>query len=316
MNDTMKPTAARSADAAVTIGVDLGGTGTRVVALAAAGESDGAEILPTYGGDDPGEALAVLTKRIRAVAAGRAITGIGIGASGPVDATGVIQNRATLPAYTGLPLAKRLRQTFGVACVVDNDAVTAAVAEKAYGAHPESAAMLVVTLGTGVGVAFLDHGQPFKTAAGTHPELGHISVSGPQAHCYCGLATCWEQLASRTALTRQLGVDPDGAALAARSGDAAAQESFDLYGRRVGIGLATLVSVFDPSHVIVGGGAARFFDLFEAGARSAMARCEPFTAKGDFGSTTLGPEAGALGAAFLAQRAGGMSDPIMGQTSH
>jgi glucokinase len=308
----MKSYASRSADAAVTIGVDLGGTGTRVVALAAAGGLDGAEVLSTYDGDDPREALAVLTKRIRAVAAGRAITGIGIGASGPVDATGVIHNHATLPAYTGLPLAKRLRQTFGVSCVIDNDAVTAAIAERAYGAHPESAAMLVVTLGTGVGVAFLDHGHPFKTAAGTHPELGHISVPGPPAPCYCGLATCWEQLASRTALTRQLGADPDEVALAARSGDAAARDSFGLYGRRVGIGLATLMSVFEPSHVIVGGGAARFFELFESGARSAMTRREPFTAKGDFGSSTLGPEAGALGAAFLAQRAARVSDPDMG----
>jgi glucokinase len=289
------------ADAAVTIGIDLGGTGTRVVALDANLRTDGTDVTPTYHGGDAETAVGSLVQRIRAVAAGRTIEAIGIGASGPVDQSGVIRNEATLPAYTGLPLVQRLRTTFRAPCVIDNDAATAAVAEFGFGTHSGSAALLVVTLGTGVGAAYLDHGRLFKTAAGAHPELGHISVTGPDAPCYCGLRTCWEQLASRTALIRQLGGDPANVAEAAHTGNASATALFDDYGGHVGAGLATLMSVFEPSHVVLGGGAALFFDVFETGVWQTLSRQEPFTTPVVLSASTLGPEAGALGAALLAR---------------
>jgi glucokinase len=288
-------------DATVTIGIDLGGTGTRVVALDADGSPDGTDVSPTYRGDDADTAVGLLAQSIRAVAAGRSIAAIGIGASGPIDEAGVIRNEATLPAYSGLPLTQRLQEAFGAPCVVENDAATAAVAELGFGSHSESAALLGITLGTGVGAAYLDHGRLFKTTAGAHPELGHISVTGPDAPCYCGLRSCWEQLASRTALIRQLGADPDIVARAARAGDTAAVALFDCYGGHVGAGLVTLVTVFEPSHVVLGGGAALFFDLFEAGVQRALARQSPFAAQPDLSASTLGLEAGALGAALLAR---------------
>jgi glucokinase len=289
------------ANATVTIGIDLGGTGTRLVALDADGRTDGTDVTPTYHGSDAETAVGSLVQRIRAVAAGRTIAAIGIGASGPVEQSGVIRNQATLPAYTGLPLMQRLQETFGAPCIIDNDAAAAALAEFGFGTHSGSAALLGVTLGTGVGAAYLNHGRLFKTATGAHPELGHISVTGPDAPCYCGLRTCWEQLASRTALIRQLGADPDLVAGAARAGNATAAALFDDFGGHVGAGVATLVTVFEPSHVVLGGGAAVFFDLFEAGVWRALTRQGPFTTQVVLSASTLGPEAGALGAAQLAR---------------
>ena len=82
-----------------------------------------------------------------------------------------------------------LSERLGVPCVIDNDAVTAAIGEHAYGAGRDSSGLLVVTLGTGVGVAALIRGRPVRGADGGHPEAGHIAVSGPPAPCYCGLPT-------------------------------------------------------------------------------------------------------------------------------
>ena len=110
----------------------------------------------------------------------------------------------------------------------------AAIGEHAYGAGRGSTGLLVITLGTGVGVAALIHGRPVRGADGCHPEAGHITVSGPPAPCYCGLPTCWEQLASRTALHQLAAGEINELAGKARGGDPAASQVFDTYGERVG----------------------------------------------------------------------------------
>lgn len=286
---------------AVTIGIDLGGSGTRIVALDTAGQPAGRDTTPTLTDTDQTAAVRALADRISQVAAGRPIDAIGIGASGPLDAAGIIHNHATLPAFSDLELTRSLEAAFGVRCVIDNDAATAALGELTYGAHRDSRALLTVTLGTGIGAAFIDNGHLFKTVKGTHPELGHIAVPGPGAPCYCGLATCWEQLASRTALTRQLGRDPDTAATQAHSGDTTTALLFDRYGHHVGTGLSTLLCMFQPTHIVLGGGAARYFDLFDAGMRCALQRSDPFVPSAVISRSSLGADAGALGAAALAR---------------
>jgi len=79
---------------------------------------------------------------------------------------------------------------------------------------------------------------------------------------------------------------------------------FDVYGHHIGVGLSTLITVFEPAHVVLGGGAARYFDLYEAELRRALVRSNPFASVPDMCVSRLGAQAGALGAALLAQRSG------------
>jgi glucokinase len=90
-----------------------------------------------------------------------------------------------------------------------------------------SAGILVITLGTGVGVAALTDGRLFRGADSGHPEAGHIPAGGPTAPCYCGLPNCWEQLASRTALDHLTGNDTEALTAKAPDGDVAAARVFD-----------------------------------------------------------------------------------------
>src|SRR5580700_8274575 len=285
----------------VSVGVDLGGTGTRIVALGHDGMVMHQATMPTAIGIPPAQAVSELADAIIAATAGFEIRGIGIGATGPVDTLGVIQNPETLPAFTNVQITSIISDRLGVPCVIDNDAVTAAIGEHAYGAGRDSTGLLVITLGTGVGVAALIRGRPVRGADGCHPEAGHIAVSGPPAPCYCGLPTCWEQLASRTALEHLAAGDIHERAGKARGGDTAASQVFDTYGERVGAGLTTLLTIFRPDRVIIGGGAAQYADLFENGLHRSLHRAARYTCTPALATAELGNLAGAVGAAVIAR---------------
>jgi glucokinase len=286
----------------VTVGVDLGGTGTRIVVLDADGTARRETSRPTAAGISPTRAAAELADSIAAAAAGFELRAVGIGASGPVDRLGVIRNPDTLAAYSDIPITDIISDRLGIGCVIDNDAVTAAIGEHNNGAGRGSDTLLVVTLGTGIGVALLCHGHAARTADGSHPEAGHLAVNGPSAPCYCGLPTCWEQLASRTALDRLTDNRSTELAIKARTGDPDAAAVFDVYGRRVGTGLGTLLTLVKPDRVVIGGGAARYLDLAETGIRRSLRRAPGFTAVLELRAAELGDLAGAIGAAILARR--------------
>lgn len=285
----------------VTVGIDLGGTGTRLVAVDRSGVVRSRISVPTRhapaGG--PGQLITELAGQVRKAAGGARLAGVGIGASGPVDPGGVIRNDATLPAYSHIPLGQLLGHHLGVPCAIDNDAVAFALGENAYGAGQRSPALLAVTLGTGIGVALLRDDLPYRGSDGIHPEAGHIPVPGPAAPCYCGLATCWEQLGSRTALDAATGQETDDLAAAAAAGDPAGREVFDRYAGHVGTGLATLVSVFRPARVVIGGSAARYLALLRPGIDRALSRSAPYDWSPTVAAASLGEFSGAIGAAVL-----------------
>lgn len=246
-----------------------------------------------------------------AVPAGGRLAAVGIGASGPVDvARGVIDNPYTLPAFSGFPLVAALQGRLRCPVSIESDAVVAAIAEHRAGAGQGAARMVMVTLGTGIGVCLLVDGDPFRGPASAHPEGGHIPITGGTDRCYCGMTGCWEQVASRSALQASLapllpsGAPPDqllplGAAAA--PADARIREVFTAYGRLVGRGLGTLQSLYMPDVVVLGGSAAAHLGLFAAGMDRELERpadlVRPMAIRG-----AVLDEAGALGAALLAEQ--------------
>jgi glucokinase len=292
-----------SATRPITIGIDLGGTGIRLVALDEAGQVHGEQTTQTpQQGSDSDLAMRELLHQIRAVADGRPVIGIGIGASGPIDADGVIRNDDTLAVFSHLRLADLVSSEIGVPCVIDNDAVTAAVGENAYGAGENAESLLMVTLGTGIGVALLVGGRPVRAADGTHPEAGHLPVPGASAPCYCGLPTCWEQVASRTALDHLTSGRTADFATRARRNHADVETVFDLYGSRVAAGLAILLPLTRPARLVLGGSAAQYLPLFSAALDQSLQRAPGFSYYAKPFSATLGAMSGAIGAAVLARQ--------------
>lgn len=298
-------------DGGVRAGVDIGGTGIRMVVLEDRREI-AAVTLPTSSFErfDRSQRSLELARNLRAlVPDDKILLSLGIGASGPVDTVaGVIENPSTLPTFSSLPLVAELSAQLQVPVRIDNDAVTAALGEFHLGAGIGSRRMLAVTLGTGVGVALLIGGQPLRTANGAHPEGGHIPVGDSDTPCYCGVSGCWETLASRTWLQAELTrLVPEiayeqhdlGFYRDLCRGDPRIARLFEQYGHQVGRGLGALLSLYGPDLTVLSGSAAQLFPLYEDAVQASLVRSNGFELSTRIVTSSLGDGAGAIGAALL-----------------
>lgn len=294
----------------VDIGVDIGGTGTRFVALGVDGRVRARRSVATPPAPLSAHDAGMFFRDAIRELLGSALTlsAVGIGVSGPVLAGGRIENPHTLPAFSGLRLAEVVADALGVPVAVQSDAVAAAIAEASVGAGAGAGALLHVTIGTGIGAAFIRGGVALLGADGIAPEAGHLDLADPSAPaCYCGRAHCWEQAASRRALQRRAGVtDLAGLdSLAAATGEPGADGDrartiFDDYGRALGLGLRNLVQVLRPDRIVLGGGGARWFASYRAALFDTLREVDVHGLGLDVRASTLDDDGGAIGAALLA----------------
>ncbi len=255
---------------------------------------------------------------------------IGVGVPSQIEfATGKVETSVNIP-LTGVPLREELGRRFGVPVYVDNDANCAALAE----AHIVGARNLVMlTLGTGVGGGIVIGGRTFRGAHGLGAELGHMTINpdGPPCPGNCPNHGCLEVMASGTALVRyaSLAVSrrPDtelGLALEegreltgplitelAERGDPVARDAFTAIGRNLGVGLANVVNIFNPSVIVIGGGVIGAGELLLEPARAEMlARAlAPGRDQVQVVAAAYGQDAGMVGAAIFAREEAGLAAP-------
>ncbi len=246
---------------------------------------------------------------------------IGVGVPSQIDyATGTVETSVNIP-LTGVSLRDELARRFGVPVYVDNDANVAALAEaEIIGSN----SLVMLTLGTGVGGGVVIDKRIFRGAHGLGAELGHFTLSpdGPPCPGNCPNSGCIEAYCSGQALERdatELATDKPDSRLAgalgrdgrvagpelvrvAEAGDPDAQLLFDRFARMLGVAIAGYVNVFEPEHVVVGGGLSRASGLYldravaEASNRALPALWRRTTVSLAEG----GADAGVIGAGLLA----------------
>ena len=254
---------------AIAIGVDLGGTHVRVGAFDSAGQllSQNEAGIASIG-PDTGLSLIeqLIHERLDSINASIPL-GIGIGATGPVDAVhGVINNPYTLEGWSNVPIVERLTKTFNIPVRLENDADAAALGEYWQGAGREAKRLYAVTVGTGVGTSLIVDGKIYRGLDGVHPEGGHqlIDPNGPE--CYCGHRGCWESLISGSAISSQTrgasNMDASSIAQAARSGEPAALAIMQKAARDFSLGIINIISFFVPDVLVLSGGVMKSADLF------------------------------------------------------
>jgi glucokinase len=251
-----------------------------------------------------------------------AVAAIGVGAAGMIDWPGGHIRWAPNNAYRNLPLQQVLAEQTGLPTVVENDANAAAWGEAQAGAGAGHRHLVVLTVGTGIGGGIIANGSLQRGQTGIGGEAGHLIVNPHGGYqCGCGATGCLEALASGTALAR-LGraaaeTDPSGmiATLAAgeaitgetvfraaSQGDPAACQLFSQIGYWLGIGIASLVALYDPGIVIITGGLAASGGLLLDQARAAFERfacSRHHRALPGIVLARLGTDAGIIGAALL-----------------
>ena len=308
------------------IGIDLGGTKVQGALVDDSGElADDAKVATPPGG--VADVVGAIVECVQRLGGADAVEGIGVGAPGVVDAvTGTVMHAPNLPGFdTRVPLAALLCDALelgkGGRVAVDNDVNAAVVGEHRLGAGRDSANLLGVWVGTGIGGGLVLDGRLRRGPGGAAGEIGHMGVVTDGGRlCGCGLRGHLEAYAGRASMEREarrrhLDGEPtmlvelagnkrmkSGVfAKALEAADAIAVELLDEAVTALGVGLAAATALVDLDLVVVGGGLADklgpgFVGRVEQAVRSRLfVRSSPLRLV----PAALGDMAGAMGAALL-----------------
>jgi len=242
------------------IGIDIGGTNIKY----GIADADGGIVYE--GLKATGRPLENLKKviaacRQEALLRRLVIEGIGIGVPAILDGEIVTGCGENLPEIEGLALGVLLQQYAQLPVVVENDANLMGLAEQRFGAARGMIDVVFLTVGTGIGGALVLNGRLYGGHHNRGAELGHIRVDHPGLPCGCGASGCLEAHASVKALIRdyeekggEKGVD--GRYVFARylEGDGPAVKAMTRHFDYLGSGIASLINIFSPQKVVIGGG--------------------------------------------------------------
>jgi glucokinase len=293
------------------IGVDVGGTKMNAALVHDDGRFHGAVMrpTPTRGQDEFLSGLEAIVDEVR----DGSVAAIGLGLPSTID-----QRAGRVVSSVNIPLADvdvrgRMAERFDLPVGLDNDGNAATIAEWKVGAGRGVRDMIMLTLGTGIGGGLILNGKPYRGSTGAGAELGHmvIQYGGPACAGACTGSGHFETLASGRAADeaaeRLLGGDAAGLALveAARAGKTESIEALAEIGRRLGAGIASLINIFEPELVVLGGGFGQAADLLVGPAREVVAReaLPPGRDTVRIVTAELGPRAGLVGAGFVGYEA-------------
>jgi len=256
--------------------VDIGGTKIAVGVVDDCGRVLARAETPTDA-HDYSNGLAAIVRMLGETArvAGTSVSGIGIGATGPVDPIGgELGDVDFLPGWRRKNLVRDLEQKFSVRVAMENDGDAAALAEAGWGAGKNRTRLIYVTVGTGIGGGIILDGKLYRGVDGAHPEVGHhvVDPSGPE--CSCGFRGCWESLAAGPAMVAWMekhapsgylhrqGITAKRICELAQQGDELAQQAVEHEGYYLGLGLANLISLFAPDAIVLSGSVMKSAPLF------------------------------------------------------
>ncbi|MCL6574326.1 MAG: ROK family glucokinase [Bacillus sp. (in: Bacteria)] len=311
------------------VGVDLGGTTTKLAFVTMDGEIIYKWEIETDNSNE-GQNITVniaraIDKKLQLLNMTREkLVGIGMGAPGPVDyKTGIVLNVVNLGWKDNYPLKDSLEAETLLPAAVENDANCAALGEMWKGAGNGAKDLVCVTLGTGVGGGVIASGNIVQGINGAAGEIGHITVIPfGGAPCNCGKTGCLETVASATGIVRlamvelKLGKSTgelsemftcNGRITAkdvfdsARNGDEIPNKVIADVSFHLGFTLASIANTLNPEKIVLGGGVSKAGAIlldsvnenFAKFAFSAVRESTKITL------ATLGNDAGVLGAAWL-----------------
>jgi glucokinase len=286
----------------VVIGLDVGGTKIRSGLVDREGNVLAEREVPSPGSSER-EVLAALDEAVEGLLSDR-VAAIGYGIPANIErGTGRVLWATNLP-LTDIDLPRRSLERFGLPVGIENDASAAVLAEWKLGAGRGRANLLMLTLGTGVGGGIVVDGRLFSGWA----EIGHFVVQEGGRECTCGGHGHLEVLASGSAAdvaARTLygeGADAHMLVGRAQDGDQPAREALARIGATLGAAIGSLVNVFAPELVVVGGGfgaAAGPLVLDPARESARRESIYPANEQLEVVPAELGEEAGVVGAGLV-----------------
>ncbi len=290
------------------LGVDLGGTKISCGLISARGEILGKPYTIPTGGKDSEEAI--INRIFNAI--GKAlnstrlkitdISGIGIGATGPLDMKeGVILECPFLPTLNYFPLRKTIHEKFKLPVFLDNDANCFTLGECFFGAGREHKVVLGYTLGTGLGCATVIKKMIFRGATQHACEIWPSPYRDKTIEDFVsgrGISRMYRDLGGEKRSALEI-------AQLAYAGDKTANQTWVQFGEHLAYAISWGINTIDPDIVILGGSIANAMDLFAPAMERFLRKyiCPLPAEKTKVVKTQLGDHAGLMGAACLVLQA-------------
>lgn len=311
------------------LGVDLGGTNIPAAVVDSGGRIIGSVEsvkTPKNAGVETVADAIVQAARTAVQNAGLSledISTVGIGSPGIIDfAKGVIVYSCNLDFHNA-PLAEILQKKLRKPVFLENDANAAALGEYAAGAGAGAESLIALTLGTGIGGGVIIGGRLLHGFNGAGAEIGHFVIHHNGRRCTCGRRGCFEAYCSATGLIAMGGeamsespesllwtlTEGDASRLdgrlifdAAHRQDPAAAEVVGRYIEYLGDGITSIINIFQPEVICIGGGIANQGEYLLSRIRQIVDRedyARDMEKRTRIVKAALGDKAGIIGAALL-----------------
>ncbi|USS86721.1 ROK family glucokinase [Fructilactobacillus cliffordii] len=263
------------------IGIDLGGTTTKMAFLNQQGEILEKWRILTDISDNGSHIVDNIIKSIQQHIEDSGKTnadfiGIGMGTPGTVDReNGTVSEAYNLNWAKMQPVRQKIQEGLGLPFDLDNDANVASLGEYWKGAGSLEEDVVFVTLGTGVGGGVIANGKLLHGVNGGAGEIGHIAVQPNGYQCTCGKKGCLETYASATGIVRvaaDMAKEFHGTSRLAEleqtdekitsklifyladNGDILANQVVDRICFYLGLALSDIGNTLNPASIVIGGG--------------------------------------------------------------
>lgn len=268
------------------VGIDMGATHVTLLLTDFSGREIQVMDAPLMIDQGPQVCLAKVNENLHTLIARAGIClekikAVGVGVPGPIVAeAGMVSGPPIMPGWDGFPIRDTLQNLWGCPVSLSNDADLGALGEWSYGAARGERYVAYLKIGTGVGCGLLLDGQIYHGSTGSAGEIGHITIDENGPVCQCGNRGCLEALVGGRALANKAiesvrkgqrsllseihpveNIAASDIIKAAQRGDLYAQQLMVDAGNHLGTAVSSLVNLFNPGMVVIGGGVAQIGDL-------------------------------------------------------
>jgi glucokinase len=261
-----------------TLGVDLGGTKIDTALVDSAGNILATHYRLVSPDKDPDRTIAGIIDSVRFCLkeSGKNASALGVGVAGQIDKTqGIVRDSPNLPGWKDVRLGAKLAEACGIPVFVNNDVRLITWGEWQYGAGKGIQDLVCLIIGTGIGGGIVSRGSLVEGIRNTAGELGHMTVVAAGRKCHCPNDGCLEAYAGGWAIAERtrdaVSANPQAGqtlvslagnianisamtlSQAYRKGDPLAQRIVKDTARYLSAGIVSIVNIFNPSLVILGG---------------------------------------------------------------
>ena len=252
----------------------------------------------------------IINKVIEIIESYENIDRVAISTAGQVDSVNgiVVYSTDNIPYYTGMMVKKIIENKTGIPTYVENDVNAAATGEAKFGAAVGVSDFICLTFGTGIGGAIYLNNKLYKGSSSSAGEFGHIITHAGGRSCTCGGEGCFEQYASASSLVKAVnkitGKEMNGLEIFQEENfsNPEIRHVIDSWIDEIIIGLKSLINIFNPSLIVLGGGIMNEKYIIDLIDRKIYKQLMDSFGKVKIVNSKLGNQAGLLGVAYEASK--------------